>query len=190
MEADSFPQVEVRSEHDLWSWLDANHAASASVWLVTWKAARRDRYVSRDQVLDALIAYGWIDGRRMKLDAERTMQLIAPRAQQVWAKTYQDRAKRLIEDGRMQPAGRAVLEMDRNSGHFDQMSDVDALVEPLDLLQALRASGGDAWWAAAAPSYRRNILRWLAAAKRDATRHKRIAIVTEHSAKGTKVPHY
>jgi len=45
---------------DLWSYLAA-HPYGPSVWLVTWKAAHRDKYVSRDEVLDALIAHGWID---------------------------------------------------------------------------------------------------------------------------------
>lgn len=190
MKADSFPQVEVRSEDELWSWLNTHHAGSGSVWLVTWKAARRDRYVSRDQVLDALIAFGWIDGRRMKLDDNRTMQLIAPRAQQAWAKTYQERALKLMEDGRMQPSGLTAIEAARKSGRFDAMAHVDALEEPEDLATAMEAAGAYAWWAGAAPSYRRNILRWIAGAKRDETRAKRIRIATEHAARHEKVPHY
>ncbi|MEE2974189.1 MAG: hypothetical protein VX831_02990, partial [Candidatus Thermoplasmatota archaeon] len=72
-------RVEVSSPNQLWDWLHTEHSQHESVWLVTWKVANRDKYVSRDEVLDALIAFGWIDGRRMKLDEERTMQLIAPR---------------------------------------------------------------------------------------------------------------
>ena len=65
MDHDKFERVEVESSGDLWEWLDRYHDRRESVWLVTWKAARRDRYVSRDEVLDALTAYGWIDGRRL-----------------------------------------------------------------------------------------------------------------------------
>ncbi len=95
MDYNKFERVEIKSEDDLWQWLQQYHGNSESVWLVTWKAAHPDRYVSRDTVLDALIAHGWIDGRRLKLDDTRTMQLISPRKQQVWAQTYKDRAERL-----------------------------------------------------------------------------------------------
>ena len=81
---DDRERVEVSSSIQLWDWLLTAHTQHESVWLVTWKAANRDKYVSRDEVLDALIAFGWIDGRRMKLDEERTMQLIAPRQEQAW----------------------------------------------------------------------------------------------------------
>ncbi|MFN4099185.1 MAG: YdeI/OmpD-associated family protein, partial [Pararhodobacter sp.] len=103
MDADRFRQIEVHSEAALWDWLAAHHGQPDSVWLVTWKAAHRDLFVSREAVLDALIAYGWIDGRRMKLDDSRTMQLISPRRQQAWAQSYKARAARLEAEGRMKP---------------------------------------------------------------------------------------
>ena len=107
---DDRERVEVSSSIQLWDWLLTAHTQHESVWLVTWKAAHRDKYVSRDEVLDALIAFGWIDGRRMKLDEERTMQLIAPRQEQAWAKTYIQRAERLESEGRMQESGRAAIQ--------------------------------------------------------------------------------
>ena len=68
MDHDKFERVEITSADDLLLWLEKYHKSLNSVWLVTWKAAHPERYVSRDTVLDALIAYGWIDGRRRKLD--------------------------------------------------------------------------------------------------------------------------
>ena len=74
------------------------------------------------EVLDALIAFGWIDGRRMKLDEERTMQLIAPRQEHPnlslhGAKTYIQRAERLefLGEGRMQESGRAAIQQAKAS---------------------------------------------------------------------------
>ena len=82
---------------------------------MTWKAQHRDRYVSREVVLDALVAHGWIDGRRLKLDDDRTMQLISPRKQQAWAQSYKTRAARLEDEGRMHPAGCAAVERGQSS---------------------------------------------------------------------------
>jgi len=187
---DDRERVEVSSSIQLWDWLLTAHTQHESVWLVTWKAANRDKYVSRDEVLDALIAFGWIDGRRMKLDEERTMQLIAPRQEQAWAKTYIQRAERLESEGRMQESGRAAIQQAKASGRYDSMAEVDDLIEPEALMSALRAGKATTWWNNAAPSYRRNILRWIAKAKRDSTKEKRIANVVEHCIRGEKVPNY
>jgi uncharacterized protein YdeI (YjbR/CyaY-like superfamily) len=190
MDHDKFARVEVTSQAALWDWFAANHATTDSIWLVTWKAAHRDRYISRDEVLDAVIAHGWIDGRRLKLDDDRTMQLLSPRKQQSWAETYRARAARLESEGRMHPAGRAALERGRQSGVFDAMAHVDALVDPDDLSLALTRSGGLVWWQNAAPSYRRNILRWIGAARQPQTRQKRIDTAASLAAEGRKVPQY
>ena len=187
---DDRERVEISSSIQLWDWLLNAHTQHESVWLVTWKAANRDKYVSRDEVLDALIAFGWIDGRRMKLDEERTMQLIAPRQEQAWAKTYIQRAERLESEGRMQESGRAAIQQAKASGRYDSMAEVDDLIEPEALINALRAGKATTWWNSAAPSYRRNILRWIAKAKRDSTKEKRIANVVEHCIRGEKVPNY
>jgi uncharacterized protein YdeI (YjbR/CyaY-like superfamily) len=190
MKADSFEQVEIISAQELWVWLAANHTRETGVWLVTWKAIRRDRYVSREEVLDALIAYGWIDGRRMVLDADLTMQLISPRREQTWAQTYKRRAERLEREGRMMPAGHAAAAASRKAGKWDAMAHVDRLEIPPDLADALETKGAVAWWDRAAPSYRRNVLRWIEIAKRPATRAKRIDAVTQAAALGEKVPNY
>lgn len=190
MDVDRFARVEITDAAMLWHWLDRHHGQAESIWLVTWKAAHPDRYVSRDEVLDGLLAYGWIDGRRMKLDAERTMQLLSPRKQQIWAATYKDRATRLEAEGRMRPPGRAVIERDRASGLWDALAEVDDLVVPDDLTEALEVRHATGWWNAAAPSYRRNVLRWIALAKRPPTRAARVAAVADHAARGEKVPQY
>ncbi|MFY9467877.1 MAG: YdeI/OmpD-associated family protein [Lentibacter algarum] len=190
MDHNKFERVEIKSEDDLWQWLQQYHGNSESVWLVTWKAAHPDRYVSRDTVLDALIAHGWIDGRRLKLDDTRTMQLISPRKQQVWAQTYKDRAERLRAEGKMHPAGDAAIEDARRSGRWTESELIDALVEPDDLTSALEANGGLLWWQAAAPSYRRNVLRWISGAKKPETRVKRIDKTSSLAAQQKKVPQF
>jgi uncharacterized protein YdeI (YjbR/CyaY-like superfamily) len=190
MDPDKFERVEIASEHELWDWLGQNHHRPDSVWLVTWKAVHPDRHISRDAVLDTLIAHGWIDGRRLKLDESRTMQLISPRRQQAWAQSYKLRAARLEAEGRMHAAGHAAVAAGKQSGRWHESDPVDALMVPDDLAGALAAQGATDWWQAAAPSYRRNILRWIAAAKRPETRTARICKVATAAGKREKVPNY
>ena len=81
IKTENFSSVEITTEHDLWAWLSHNFGSQGSVWLITYKKSTPQKYLSREQVLDALIAYGWIDGIRRKLDDKRTMQLISQRKQ-------------------------------------------------------------------------------------------------------------
>lgn len=190
MDAENFERVEIASDGALWDWLGHHHGRTDSVWLVTWKASHPERYVSREAVLDALIAHGWIDGRRLKLDDARTMQLISPRRQQAWAQSYKTRAARLESEGRMHPAGLAAVEAGKRSGRWHESDPVDALVVPDDLAAAIAALGAMEWWQAAAPSYRRNVLRWIASAKRPETRRARVETVATAAGKRQKVPQY
>lgn len=183
---EGFAQVEVRSAAELRDWLWMHHAQAASVWLVTWKKAPGAPHVPMTEVLDELIAFGWIDGLRRKLDDARTMQLISPRRQQAWAQTYKDRAARLDAEGRMHPAGLAAIAAAKAAGRWNETAQVDALQVPDDLAAALGPCAEA--FCAMAPSYRRNVLRWLHAARRPETRRARIARIADSTARGERLP--
>lgn len=185
----SFAQIEIDNETDLYAWLAANHAQKESVWLVTYKKSAGAKYLSTDQVLDALLCYGWIDGIRRKLDEQRTMQLIGPRRVQHWSATYKDRAARLIGERKMQPPGLSAIDASKAAGLWDFLEDVDDLQLPDDLRQILsQKPDALAYFEAINPSSKRFALRWLKLAKTDATRQKRILQLLELSARGEKLP--
>ena len=198
IKTENFPQVVINNATQLWSWLATHHTQQESVWLVTYKKSVPDKYISTSEILDALIAYGWVDGIRRKttptLNAEgqpeeRTMQLIAPRQSQHWAKSYKDRAARLEAEGRMREPGRDAITRSKASGMWSFMDDVDALITPDDLQRELdRHPGAAAFFAALSDSAKRFTLRWIKLAKTDQTRQKRIRITAERSAAGEFVP--
>ena len=178
---ENFSSVEITTEHDLWVWLSNNFGSQDSVWLITYKKSTPQKYLSREQVLDALIAYGWIDGIRRKLDDQRTMQLISQRKTQSWSATYKQRAERLEAEGRMQKSGRDAISQSKLLGLWDAMQDVDTLVIPNDLQILLDKDRTAAtYFTDFPPSYKRNVLRWLKSAKTERTRQKRLdSIFTE-----------
>lgn len=189
VQTETFATVEIASSEALRSWLQDNHAREDSVWLITFKKNVPAKHVSASAVLDALIAFGWIDGLRRKLDEERTMQLISQRRQRAWTKTYKDRAERLEADGLMAEPGRAAIAQSKASGLWNASDPIDALEIPPDLSAALDHDGpADAFFRGAAPSYRRNVLRWIAAAKKPETRAKRISETVKISARRQKIP--
>lgn len=186
---DGRTMVEVSSAAGLRRWLEKHYAQSESVWLVTFRKSAGERYVSTADVLDELVAFGWTDGIRRKIDDERTMQLISPRRTKPWAKTYKDRAERLIGEGRMHRAGQAAIDEAKATGAWDSMADVDALVIPDDLQESLVAQPPALDnFLAFPPSIRRNILRWIAMAKTDTTRTRRINRIRVDAAANVRTP--
>ena len=186
---DQLSKVPVTSSDQLREWLLANHQQQEGVWLVTYKKAVPDKYVSVSEVLDELIAFGWTDGRRKKLDEERTMQLISPRRAQHWSKTYKVRAAKLEQEGRMHEAGRRAFAKSKELGLWDFLDDVDALIKPDDLEKALDQfpPARDAF-DAFAPSTQRFILRWIKLAKTAKTRAARIEQTAKLAQIGEKIP--
>ena len=189
IKTENFKKVEIKAADALRSWLLENHKQEESVWLVTYKKIEPNCYVSRWEVLDELICFGWIDGIRRKLDERRTMQLISPRRVQHWAKSYKERASELMDDGRMHEAGLKSIEDSKSSGLWDFMNDVDNLVVPTDLSEALtQKSGASEFFNGINASSKRFVLRWLKLAKTEKTRKSRIERLVELSAKGEKLP--
>ena len=186
---ENFRKIQVASAAELRAWLSLHHGQPESVWLVTFKKSTPDKYVSRDEVLDELLCFGWIDGIRRKLDNHRTMQLISPRKAQHWAKSYKNRAARLIEEGRMAAPGLAAIARSKESGLWDFMDDVDALIIPDDLGTALDARpSAREHFEAFPPANRRFVLRWIKLAKKPETRRKRIERIAELAERNEPLP--
>ncbi|HLQ18430.1 MAG TPA: YdeI/OmpD-associated family protein [Tabrizicola sp.] len=196
IETDRFPMIEAPSAEALWRWLEGHHAQEASVWLVTWLKRPVAPYLSREAVLDALLAWGWIDGIRRAAGYQgqegpgegRTMQLISPRRHQRWTATYRARAERLIVEGRMAAPGLAAIKAAKAAGTWEADQEVDALEVPEDLGAAL--GNAREVFDAFPPSHRRNVLRWIAGAKTAPTRAKWIGTVVELAREGKRVPQF
>ena len=189
IKTENFEQVVVENQAALREWLLEHHQQEASVWLVTYKKSEKEKYVSREEVLDELLCFGWIDGIRRKRDEKTSMQLIAPRKAQHWAKSYKERAAKLIEEGKMHAAGQASIDRGKASGLWHFMDDVDALILPEDLKSALKALPPAAtFFDSINPSSKRFVLRWIKLAKTEKTRKSRILKIAQLSAKGEKLP--
>ena len=189
IKTENFEQVVVENQAALREWLLEHHQQETSVWLVTYKKSEKEKYVSREEVLDELLCFGWIDGIRRKRDEKTSMQLIAPRKAQHWAKSYKERAAKLMEEGKMHAAGQASIDRGKASGLWHFMDDVDALILPEDLKSALKALPPAAtFFDSINPSSKRFVLRWIKLAKTEKTRKSRILKIAQLAAKGEKLP--
>ncbi|GAB5565252.1 MAG: YdeI/OmpD-associated family protein [Winogradskyella sp.] len=188
IKTDNFEKVEVNSSCELRDWLSMHYNQTESVWLVTYKKDTPEKYVSTSEILDELLCFGWIDGIRRKLDDDKTMQLISKRKAQHWAKTYKDRAEKLISENRMAPSGYKSIKASKENGMWDFMNDVDMLIKPDDLEKELSEQPEAlAFFDAINDSSKRFVLRWIKLAKTDKTRKNRIKKIVQLSAKGEKL---
>jgi uncharacterized protein YdeI (YjbR/CyaY-like superfamily) len=184
--ADDAPVLTVRSRAELRAWLAENHATSKAVWLATYKKHHPD-YLAYEPQVEELLCWGWIDSVTRALDDDRSMILIAPRnPKSAWSAINKAHVARARASGAMTPAGEAKIAAAQANGLWDFLNDVDALIDPPDLTQALADSGTAAFWAAQPRSIRRGTLEWIKTAKTPATRAKRIADVTGSAIRGLR----
>jgi uncharacterized protein YdeI (YjbR/CyaY-like superfamily) len=122
------------------------------------------------------LCVGWIDSKPGKLDRRRTALLCTPRKPgSGWSKVNKDRLERLLADGLVRPAGIAIIEAAKADGSWTMLDEIDALTVPDDLAAALAAiESAQRHFDAFPPSARRGILEWIAQAKTEPTRRKRI----------------
>ena len=169
-------------------WLSANHAATKGVYLVSWRRASGRTSVSYEEAVEEALCVGWIDSSGRVLDDERSIQWFAPRrARSLWARSNKERVARLTAAGLMLPAGLAAIEEAKQSGMWALLDDVEKLIVPDDLSEALSASPpARTNWDAFPPSTRRMLLQWVVEARRPETRAKRIADITEKAARNER----
>jgi uncharacterized protein YdeI (YjbR/CyaY-like superfamily) len=188
IKTENFIQVEVKSSSELREWLLMNHTQKESIWLVTYKKEITEKYVSVQEVLDQLLCFGWIDGIRRKLDQKRTMQLISPRKVEHWSQTYKLRFAKLEELGLIHQSGFNAVETSKKAGLWYFMDDVDNLIIPNDLQEALAINNeAKLFFDAINASSKRFVLRWIKLAKTDKTRVSRIEQIVQLSSKGEKL---
>ena len=174
--SDGYEQVEVTSVAELRRWLEVEHDRRDGAWLVTWKKNTPDKYVSYEELVRELLCVGWIDSQARRLDENRSQLMITPRRPgSAWSKPNKIRVAELQEAGLMRAAGLAAVALAHETGTWTALDDVDALVEPAALAEALDANPtARQHWEDFPRSARRAILQWISQAKRESTRATRI----------------
>ncbi|MGI9031299.1 MAG: YdeI/OmpD-associated family protein [Ilumatobacteraceae bacterium] len=168
--------------------LERHHATEPGAWLVTWKKkSGRPAPTYEEGVIEAL-RFGWVDSTGRALDDEATMLWYAPRKRgSGWARPNKQRIAKLEQDGRMAPAGVAVVEAAKADGSWSLLDAVEDLVVPDDLAKAFKRHRGSAeQWEAFPRSAKRGILEWIVQAKRAPTRAKRIEETARLAADGKR----
>ena len=98
---------------DFEEWMESEHDKSDGIWLKIAKKDSGKTSVTYHEALDIALCFGWIDGLEKSMDAERYALRFSPRRPKSnWTNTNKERARKMIAEGRMTPAGRAALPPD------------------------------------------------------------------------------
>jgi uncharacterized protein YdeI (YjbR/CyaY-like superfamily) len=184
------PTLAFERQKDWAVWLDKNHAASSGVWLKLAKKASGIKSVTYDEALEVALCYGWIDGQRKSHDETSWLQKFTPRGMRsIWSKINTEKALRLIESGRMKPAGLKAVESARRDGRWDAAyASQSKAVVPDDLQAELdRNAKAKAFFATLDSRNRYAILHRIHTAKKAETRVKRIEQFVHMLAKKEKI---
>ena len=156
------------------NWLKKYHRSKSSVWLVYYKKHTATPSITYNEAVEEALCFGWIDSTRRTLDEERFTQLFSKRKpNSVWSAINKEKVKKLEAEGRMTSAGRESIEVAKNNGSWDILTNIDMV--PGDLGKAFKKyRGSEKFFMSLSPSVRRAILQWLVLAKRLETRQKRI----------------
>lgn len=171
---------------------------AALVAMVCGLTAGRQKYAEHDGLaretgaaaLEEALCWGWIDGQRKSDDAQYFQQRFTPRTKRsMWSQINRDKVLKLIDEGRMQPAGHAEIERAKADGRWDAAYEgVAVATVPPDLQAALDANKKAAKFFATLDSRNRfAVLFRTQSAKKPETRARRIAQFVEMLAKGEKI---
>lgn len=141
--AGSYQELTVANAPDWSRWLDEHGAESPGVWLVLAKKGTSDpTSLTYDQALEEAICNGWVDGQLAKGDARTFRRKFTPRRKgSAWSKRNVALAGRLIEEGRMKPAGLDAVERAKADGTWDDAYEGQStMTVPPDLAASLAAT--------------------------------------------------
>jgi uncharacterized protein YdeI (YjbR/CyaY-like superfamily) len=178
------------TNRDEWrEWLRKNHKSKSEIWLIYYKKHTGKPRIPYDDAVEEALCYGWIDTTVKRIDEEIYMQKFTPRNKKsMWSKLNKQRVGKMIKAGKMRKPGMDKVNEAKRNGEWDAASSVkDEIPMPTELVQALaKNKKAEENFYNFAPSYRRNYIGWVAAAKRSETRDKRIKEVVKRAEENIK----
>jgi uncharacterized protein YdeI (YjbR/CyaY-like superfamily) len=175
-------------DRDEWrAWLAHNHTTQAEAWVVILKNRTPRPGIYLEEAIEEAVCYGWIDSIMHGSPSGFYYLRFTPRKPgSIWAVSNIQRVERLIAQGKMTEAGLAkVWEAQENGEWQAALQREESSNLPEDLKNALKSHPvAQANFKQYPASQKKQLLYWLASAKTEATRQKRLQEIIEQTAAG------
>jgi uncharacterized protein YdeI (YjbR/CyaY-like superfamily) len=185
----TIPIIEFKTAETFETWLEKNHDHSNGLWLKIFKKDSGEKTISYAEALDVTLCYGWIDGQKQSYDEQAWLQKFCRRrAKSIWSKINTGHVERLINEGRMRPAGLNVVEKAKADGSWEKAYDCPSKINiSEDFLKELsKNKKAEAFFMSLNKTNLFSIGFRLQTAKKQETREKRMKEIIEMLAKGEK----
>lgn len=170
------PTFYAKSQKQWRAWLQKNHATQKNVFLIIYKKESGKPSVYYNEAVNEALCFGWIDSKINKRDDKSYYQYFAQRnPKSNWSKVNKEKIEALLQQGLMQPAGLATIELAKKTGTWTALDKVEALEIPTEMQQLFSKNKlAKTNWEAFSRSAKRGILEWIYNAKTETTKLKRI----------------
>jgi uncharacterized protein YdeI (YjbR/CyaY-like superfamily) len=171
------------------AWLEAEHQRSPGAYVKIAKKSAPEPTLAQSEMVEALLCFGWIDGRVQRLDEHYFLTRVTPRRpKSVWSQKNVEWVSDLAAAGRMRPAGRAAVEAAQADGRWERAYAGPAdITVPDDLAAALAADPAAQREFQSLNGANRYAVLWrVATAPTPDTRAKRIAALVQMLAEGRR----
>jgi uncharacterized protein YdeI (YjbR/CyaY-like superfamily) len=181
-------EVYAPSRKDWRHWLEANHLKISQIWLVLHKKSSPFPSVNYEESVEEALCFGWIDSKSQKRDENCYLLFFSRRKpNSVWSASNKKRINKLEAAGLMKPAGIAAVEMAKGNGSWTSIDNVEAMIMPEGLQYVLSKNPTAQLFFDAFPaSAKKGIYQWIASAKTDTTRMKRVLETVELAEKNIR----
>lgn len=172
------------------NWLRKHHADKAEVWVVFFKKTAPRSNLSYNDAVEEALCFGWIDGMKRSIDEERYMHRFSPRKPgSKWSPSNVERVRRMVDAGLMTRAGEQSVVEAKTSGAWDSPVSRPAPfpMPPAFDARLKRNRKAREFFESLAPSCRRQYIDWIASAKREDTKKRRIDEAIERLRCGKKL---
>ena len=141
-EPTDLPVLRCADQQAFEDWLTTEHDRAPGAYVAIAKKNAPSPTLTQAEMVESLLCFGWIDGKVQRLDDGYFLTRVTPRrAKSVWSKKNVEWVGRLIEAGRMRPAGLAAVEAAQADGRWDRAyAGAASITVPDDLTAALAAS--------------------------------------------------
>lgn len=172
------------------AWLEKHGATVGELLVGFHKVGTGKPSLTWPQSVDEALCFGWIDGIRKRIDDGAYQIRFTPRkAKSTWSAVNVRRVETLIAEGRMMPAGLDAFErrLEGNSGIYSYEQATPLALTPDEVKAFRRNKAAWEYFETVAPSYRKAVTHWIASAKREETRARRLAKLIESCAAGVRL---
>jgi uncharacterized protein YdeI (YjbR/CyaY-like superfamily) len=189
--AQSMPATFFTKPSEFRAWLARHHADHDELLVGFWKKGSGKPTLTWPESVDEALCFGWIDGVRRSLgDEAYSIRFTPRRPRSIWSAVNVGKAKALIREERMQPAGLAAFEArtpERTAVYSHENPKAARFTK--DQEAGFRGDAKAwAWFKQQSPSYRRQATWWVVSAKKEETRARRLVQLIEDSRAGRTVP--